>query len=451
MNESRGNVVLTGSLGFSQTPDYARITPIWWRKASDWCSNIRETSLDQYFLSIAIIGFVGLSSAWVCHYTRKIGVSYAIFYVLLGMAVFAVFPELPWVSPFTKETYAIHLTELMVIIALMTTGLSIDRRFGIKRWASPLMLVSAAMMLSIAALAAIGYWWLGLGLASAVLLGAVLAPTDPVLASDVQVGPPNSDDDDGVRFALTAEAGMNDGLAFPFTWLAIALAGAVGGGQAVLADWLLYDVLYRIVAGLVIGFVGGRAIAYVFLHLSQKLGLDNIREGLTAVAATLAIYGVAELAHGYGFIAVFVGALAIRDFEREHEHHRKMHEFTTQLERALMAILLLLLGGAVMDGILEPLTWPLIAAGLLIVFVVRPVIAYLALSWTERSRREKCVISFFGIKGIGSFFYLSFALGETDFANAETLWALTAFVVLISILVHGVTSSIAMKWLGDRA
>ena len=136
------------SLGFSQTPDYARITPIWWRKASDWCSNIRETSLDQYFLSIAIIGFVGLSSAWVCHYTRKIGVSYAIFYVLLGMAVFAVFPELPWVSPFTKETYAIHLTELMVIIALMTTGLSIDRRFGIKRWASPLMLVSAAMMLS---------------------------------------------------------------------------------------------------------------------------------------------------------------------------------------------------------------------------------------------------------------------------------------------------------------
>ncbi|RIJ31784.1 cation:proton antiporter [Henriciella algicola] len=407
--------------------------------------------MDQYFLSIAIIGFVGLSCSWVYHFTQKIGVSYAIVYVLLGMAVFAIFPELPWVSPFTKETYAIHLTELMVIIALMTTGLSIDRRFGIKRWANPLMLVSVAMILSIAALAAIGYWWLGLGPASAVLLGAALAPTDPVLASEVQVGPPNSGDDNGVRFALTAEAGMNDGLAFPFTWLAIALAGAAGGGQAVLVEWLSYDVFYRIIAGLVIGYLGGRAVAYVFLHLSQKLELARIREGLTAVAATLAVYGVTELAHGYGFIAVFVCALTIRDFEREHEHHRKMHEFTTQLERALMAILLLLLGGAVMDGILKPLTWPLIAAGLLIVLVVRPVFAYLALSWTTCSRREKCVISFFGIKGIGSFFYLSFALGEAEFANADTLWALTAFVVLISILVHGLTSSIAMKWLGDKA
>jgi NhaP-type Na+/H+ or K+/H+ antiporter len=149
-----------------------------------------------------------------------------IIYVLIGVLLYNLISALPWPNPIWEEVYAVHLTELIIIISLMGTGLKIDQCFSLTQWKIPFCLVTVTMVFSIALVAVVSWWMLGFDPASALLLGAVLAPTDPVLASDVQVGPPLERRHDNVRFALTAEAGLNDGMAFPFTWLAIAVATA---------------------------------------------------------------------------------------------------------------------------------------------------------------------------------------------------------------------------------
>lgn len=305
--------------------------------------------------------------------------------------------------------------------------------------------------LCVAAGAGLGIGLLGLSLPAAVLLGAALAPTDPVLASDVQVGAPGERRKFETKFALTAEAGLNDGMAFPFTWLAVALAGvsAVSTSDAipVLGTWLAYDVLYRIGAGLAIGYVLGRGAGYLVLRVSDKLGLVQKTDGFLALSLTLLVYGVTELAHGYGFIAVFVAALTFRHFEKQHEFHTELHDFTDQTERIFIAVLLLLFGGALVSGLLDALTWRVVAFSLLFLLVVRPVAAFISLLPVKADLREKLAISFFGIRGMGTIFYLSFALREAKFSAADDLWAAAGFTILLSILLHGFTATRVMRHL----
>mgnify|MGYP003133820020 CR=1 FL=1 len=408
--------------------------------------------MDIYITSLALIGFVALSISWVQHVTRLIHISYPIVFILMGMAIFALVDGLPWASPYRDQALTMHMAEIMVIVSLMGTGLRIDTAFKFKTWSLPFRLVTIAMIISIGALAALGYWWLGWGLATAVLLGAVLAPTDPVLASDVQVGPPGTADTHDVKFALTAEAGMNDGLAFPFVWLAVALAVATQGGQDFsLMDWFTFDVLYRILAGIGIGIVAGKVITYVFFVLPEKFDAHHIRRGLVALSATLFVYGVTELAHGYGFIAVFVTALTIRNYEMGHEYHKTLHEFNNQVEHIMLAVMLILFGGSLVDGILGDLTWPMVAVGLGFLCIIRPLAGYIALAGHKMPSKEKWAVGFYGIRGIGSFFYLAFALNETDFAFDQQLWSLVAFVVLVSILGHGLSANYVMKHLERKS
>ncbi|MCH2548294.1 MAG: cation:proton antiporter, partial [Alphaproteobacteria bacterium] len=177
-----------------------------------------------YFIYLTLFGAAALSIGWVKILCNKISISYPIIYFLLGVVIYWAIPGLPWTHPFRDQTFTKHLTELMVIIALMGIGLKINRPFWTKHWIAPLLLATVAMILSITMIFGISYYLLGFTLASAALLGAVLAPTDPVLASDVQVGEPSETKEHEVKFSLTGEAGLNDGLAFPFIWLAIALA-----------------------------------------------------------------------------------------------------------------------------------------------------------------------------------------------------------------------------------
>lgn len=405
--------------------------------------------MNTYFICLALIGFVALSISWVKHLTQLIKISYPIIFLLMGMVIFSFVHELPWASPYRSQSLTMHMTEIMVIVAIMGTGLSIDEACKLKYWSIPLRLISITMLLCIAAMMALGYWWLGWGLSSALLLGAVLAPTDPVLASDVQVGPPNSDDSHRVKFALTAEAGMNDGFAFPFVWLAITLAVSNQSPEAIALDWFAYDVLYRIVAGTIIGFAVGKLIIYFFFILPDKFSSFHVRQGLVALSATLFVYGLTELAHGYGFIAVFVTAITIRNHEMTHEYHTTLHTFIDQIEHILLAVLLILFGGSLVDGILNFLTWPMALCGLALLFIIRPLASYIGLLGHRMPQKEKLAIGFFGIRGIGSFFYLAFALNETDFAHDEKLWSLVAFVVLISILVHGLSATHVMKVLAN--
>ncbi|WP_432565434.1 cation:proton antiporter [Kineococcus sp. SYSU DK003] len=357
--------------------------------------------------------------------------------VLLGLV-----PGLPSVDPLEHEEATQHVTELVVIISLMGAGLALDRAVGWRRWASTWRLIALAMPLTIALVALAGWWIAGLPLAAALLLGAVLSPTDPVLAGDVQVGEPADEEgtEDEVRFALTSEAGLNDGAAFPIVHLAVVLA-TTGLSTVALRDWFLEDIALRGVVGVACGLAIGWLLGRLFFHSPlPSLRLADQAEGFTALAVTFLAYGVTELLHGYGFVAVFVAACTIRSAERAHGAHRVAHQFVEQVERMLTSWLLLLLGAALTDGLLEALTWQLALVGVLLVVLIRPVVGWLSLVRTPGGPRERWVIAVFGVRGIGSLFYLAYALGEADFP-ARPLWAAVGFTVALSVLVHGFTAA----------
>lgn len=382
-----------------------------------------------------------MSISWITHLFNKIYISYPIIFLLMGMALYSIFDTLPMASPLNAEKFTVHFTEIVVVIALMGTGLRLDRSFNIKNWRIPLLLVTVTMGISIAVLTAIGHLWLGWGLATAILLGAVLAPTDPVLAADVQVGPPNEKKEGNVKFSLTAEAGLNDGMAFPFVWLAIGLLMATQTGEGFFTNWVLKDVLYRLGTGILLGFLGGKLITYLYFHLVEKHKAFTVREGLVGLSTALLVYGVTELFHGYGFIAVFIAAITIRNYEMDHEYHKTLHAFIDQVERILIAILLVLFGGSIIDGILGHLTLPLVIIALAFIFLIRPLSGLCALAPLKTPFKEKLVISFLGIKGVGSFFYLSFAFEKASFPHKEELWSLISCIVLISIVLHGIVAA----------
>ena len=288
--------------------------------------------------------------------------------------------------------------------------------------------------------------------ATAILLGAVLAPTDPVLASDVQLAGPGrtkqedeEDADDEVRFSLTSEAGLNDGLAFPFTNLAIAMAG----GGSWLFGWVVEDVVVKLTVGLVGGVVLGRVISYLAFGLPDRWRLARTGQGFVSVGATLLVYGLTELAHGYGFLAVFVAAVIIRRSELDHEYHEALHDFAETLERLASVVFLLLLGGSTVDGALGALTPAGVVVGLIIVLVVRPVAGLLCLVRSGLDRRVRGAVAFFGIRGMGTVYYLAHAVTEERFAQALEVWAVAMFVIVVSIVVHGVTAGAALARVDD--
>lgn len=381
-----------------------------------------------------------LGMAWMPALANKTKISYSILYVALGMLLYSIFDGLPVPDPFLHPEAAVHFTELVVIVALMGTGLKIDQPFSFKAWALPLRMVSISMILCIAAGAALGVYYLGLDLASAILLSAVLAPTDPVLASDVQVEPPLEGQKEMVRFSLTAEGGMNDGTAFPFVWLAIYLAWQGAGEPVTIGEWVGWNLFYKLIVGVASGFGLGKLLAYVLFRLPEKNKIVRINDGFAALAITLLVYGATELAHGYGFIAVFICAVTLRNEEMEHRLHRKLHAFSDQIERILVAITLLLFGGALVNGILKPITWQLVIFSLIFLLVIRPLTTWASFGKMRLPIKEKWTISFFGIRGIGSFYYIAFALVEAKFKDPKSLWAIVAFIVSLSILVHGLTA-----------
>jgi NhaP-type Na+/H+ or K+/H+ antiporter len=405
--------------------------------------------MNEYFLIIALIGLAAFGMAWMPAISKLTGISYSIIYLIAGILTYYFFPDvLPSPNVMSKEGLTVRFTEMIVIITLMGTGLKIDRSFTLKNWSTPLKLISIAMLLCIASAAFLGNTLLSLNLGSALLLGAALAPTDPVLASDVQVGPPNEHIKSETKFSLTAEAGLNDGMAFPFVWLAIITAGSKNViGQADIFSWLGYHFFYKIIAGIVIGYLLGRVAGYVVFIVSEKFPALKTRDGFLAISLTLIVYGVTELAHGYGFIAVFISSITLRHFDKRHDIHYELHSFVDQTERLLVAMILILFGGALVSGVLEPLTWEMVFFTLVFVLVIRPGAALVSLIGSNIHTKEKLAISFFGIRGIGSIFYLAFAFQEGYFGHERELWAMVAFTILVSILIHGITATPVMKHL----
>jgi NhaP-type Na+/H+ or K+/H+ antiporter len=333
----------------------------------------------------------------------------------------------------------------------MGAGLKLDRPLHWRGWSITARMLGIAMPLTILALAILGQALLGLGLATALLLAASLAPTDPVLASDVQVGRPNEGEEDEARFALTSEAGLNDGLAFPFVNLAIGLSLAFEKGESWFGHWILVDVLWKLAAGVAVGFAVGWFLGHLTFRLPNRAKLSRTGDGFVALGITCLAYGITEMAHGYGFLAVFVAALALRRAERNHDYHQKLHDFAEELERLLMMVLLVLLGGAISSGgLFRALTFEAVAFALIALFVVRPVSGWIGLLGTKRPTEERAVISFFGIRGLGTAYYLAYGLGHGPFDDGHVVWAAAGLTILVSILLHGATVTPVMRRLERR-
>jgi sodium/hydrogen antiporter len=276
-----------------------------------------------------------------------------------------------------------------------------------------------------------------------------------VLASDVQVQGPTTgegaepEEDDEVRFALTSEAGLNDGLAFPLVYLAVfaATKGALGDWAL---EWIAWELIGKSVIGIVVGAVAGRLLGRMaFSAPVPSFRLADSREPVLALAMTLGVYGLAEVLHGYGFLAVFVAAIALRSAERAHDFHEELHSFVEQVEHILTWGVLLLLGVAVTGGLLAPLDLKGVVLGAGLILVLRPLTAWLSLQRTEMRRSERWVTAAFGVRGVGSIFYLAYA--GKDFADdLPWLWATIGFTVVLSVLVHGIAATPLMRMLERR-
>lgn len=407
-------------------------------------------SHDVYLLVLAGAGALILLTAWLPLLLRKAPLSLPILCVGAGAILFALPPLRPFaVHPLQYPILVERISELVVIISLMGAGLKIDRIIGLRRWVLTWRLLGIAMPATMAIVAVMAWGLMGLGLASALLIAAVLAPTDPVLASDVQVNGPGDGNEDEARFALTSEAGLNDGLAFPFVHLAIALSAA-SFGTSDLTQWVARDLLWKMVLGAGAGYAIGRGLGYLTFHLPMRASLSGTGDGFVAVAVTFLAYGVVETLGGYGFLAVFVSALAIRNASRDHDYHHRLHDFAEAAERLLMMALLILFGGvATFGGLLDPLDWTMLLFIAGVLLVARPAAGLLSMVGSNLPWREQIVIAFFGIRGMGSIYYLGFALNHAAFPDPERLWGITGGVVLASILLHGITVTPALSLL-DR-
>jgi NhaP-type Na+/H+ or K+/H+ antiporter len=403
-----------------------------------------------YILMIACAGALIALVAWLPLALKRLPLSLPIVCIGIGALLFSL-PQVTLVpSPLAHPVFAERFTEFVVLVALMGAGLKLDRVFSFRRWHITWRLLAITMPLSIGAITVLGALLLGLDLPVALLLGAALAPTDPVLAADVQVGPPKTGEEDEVRFGLTSEAGLNDGLAFPFVNLALALAAVASTGGSWAGEWFAQDVLWKLGVGVLAGWLIGRMFGWLTFHMPVETKLARTGDGFIALAATLLSYGLTEIVHGYGFLAVFVTALTIRHAHRDHEFNRQMHDLIEQVERLASMVLLLLFGGALVDGLLAPLGLIDVIAAVLILLVIRPLSGIAGLVGFPAERGEKLTLAFFGIRGVGSFYYLAYALNHGTFSNGERLWAVVGLVVLLSVLLHGLTVTPVMRGL-DRA
>ncbi|MBX3449122.1 MAG: cation:proton antiporter [Planctomycetaceae bacterium] len=418
-----------------------------------------------------VVGGVLVFMALAGSVIRRIPLSSAMFYLGIGYALSPVGAGLLNVDPVADAELLEHLTEVAVIVSLFTAGLKLRVPLSDPLWRGPVLLATVSMAITIGLVAAIGVLALALPIGAAVLLGALFAPTDPVLASDVQVRRPG--DRDQVRFDLTAEAGLNDGMAFPFVMLGLGLLGRHDLGPFGV-KWLAVDVVWAILVGLVIGFVLGTLVSRLVLYLRkihrEAIGLDNfLALGLIGVA-----YGSAVLVGAWGFLAVFAAGLAVRYEELRRNGGRNAEEvkdptseedavhpekapavmtegvlkFNEQAEQVLEVAAVLVLGALL--AATQP-TWTAVGLAAALFFVIRPASVYLGLAPLRGAGVQTAMIGWFGVRGVGSMYYLTHAIGQGVPADlARTLSELVVWTIALSVIIHGVSVTPAMNWYAAR-
>ena len=413
-----------------------------------------------------IVGLLLVLMALASTILKRLPLSTAMLYLLVGMAVSPLGLELVRAEPRTHALILERMAEVVVLLSLFTAGLKLSPGLTDKRWRLPVRLAVNSMVITVALITGAAWFFLDLPLGACILLGAILAPTDPVLASDVQLQ--EAGDTDKLRFALTGEGGLNDGTAFPFVMLGLGVLGLHELGTFGWR-WVAVDVVWATAAGLVTGWVLGMAVGRLVLHLRREhkeaVGLDDfLALGLIGLA-----YGCALLLHGYGFLAVFAAGVALRRLEQRegggtasagkveqamldpdrslaenaavHPDHapsfmtQAVLGFNQQAERIGEVAIVIAIGALLWAVEWHPAAWWFVP---LLLLFIRPLSVQVGLSGATVSGGQRWLIGWFGIRGVGSLYYLMYAVNHgLDVEVAEQLIALTLAVVVTSIVVHG--------------
>lgn len=409
--------------------------------------------MEDHYLILAGLGFATLIMVWLPTFSKKIKISSPILLLGIGYLVYMAGTPLDWPDPLWPDEWLMYFSETIVIISLMGAGLKIGENYSLKSWIRPLLLVFITMPICMLSAYLMGSYFLWFSLPSSLLLAAILAPTDPVLAAEVQLDDPLEEKsaEDEIRFPLTAEAGLNDGIAFPFSYMAVLVAQAGSWAAFDLTGWVLDEFFLKIILGVTIGLLIGASTGYLLDKLHRVTGVKTF-VGFLALSLTIFTYGVSELLHGYGFLAVFFAGFSLRYYEKvEGDYKKKLHDFITEMEHLLLVVWIVLFGGSIFNGILEITDWRGIVFAFLFVLVIRPLAGLMALAGVKDNIKNKLAISFFGIRGIGSVFYLSWAFVKfPDFDHKAELYSITAYIILISIVVHGVTAPSAVEYFRKR-
>ncbi|WP_207062843.1 sodium:proton antiporter [Motiliproteus sp. SC1-56] len=403
----------------------------------------------QWFLLVgALLLVIGFTAPSI----KRLPVTSAIIYLAVGVAVGPTVLSLFHINPLKQSALLEILTEVAVLISLFAAGIKMPVPISLPRWRAPILMAFVSMSATVGIMSLFGHFVLGLPLGAAVLLGAILAPTDPVLASDVQIRHPG--DRDRLRFNLTCEAGMNDGTAFPFVMLGLGLLGLneIGGLGM---KWMFTDVLWATGAGIAIGLLLGTAAGQLGWALRRRDPNYPLLDDFIGLGLIAATYGLSDLAQAWGSLAVFFAAVALR-----HHEHRLCQPceptgtgeagsmanttvsggslvFKEHLERLSVVILILLVGGTLF---LDSWSLRAVATALFLFLVARPLSVFIGLAFSRTPDRLKGMIGWFGVRGIGTLYYLMYAIQHGLPENlALELTHLTLIVVTLSIVLHGIS------------
>ncbi len=397
-----------------------------------------------------IAGLLFVAMAVLSPRLKRVPLTAPVIYLMVGVALGPTVLTLFAVDPLEHSGWLEIVTEIAVLISLFSAGTKMPLPFTFKRWRAPLLLASVGMVATIALVAAFGALVLGLPLGAAVLLGAILAPTDPVLATDVQSRHPG--DRDRLRFTLTCEAGVNDGAALPFAELGLGLLGlgqlGADGGR-----WFGMDLIWTGAAGIAIGLLVGWLLGRLVGLVQSWAGEAAIFEDLLGLGLIAIAYGAATLAQAGGFLAVFFAGVAFRrteialrpneSFGADHYDPELVSEislmFEERLARVIEVALVLLVGGLLTR---DAWSWRALGLAMFLFLVGRPVGVLLCLVFTRLPARLRVLAAWFGLRGIGSVYYVMYAL-EHGIAPAlgKDLLQLTLVVVVLSIVLHGFSST----------
>ncbi|WP_404787773.1 cation:proton antiporter [Altericista sp. CCNU0014] len=398
--------------------------------------------MDTYIISFLIVGllllFVTLGSGWI----SGLPFSYALIYLIVGVLLGPYGIHVVNVRP--QAEVIERFAEFTVLISLFSCGLKMSRPLQFRAWNSTIRLIGLLMPICILALAIVGRVFLGLPWGAAILLSAILAPTDPVLASEIQLS--DAEDHDELRFGLTSEGGLNDALAFPFVYFGIYLIEDPQW-QNWFRQWVLVDIFWAIAAGIVMGILVAQLVTLIHRKLRRLKSANALMEDFIALSMVMITYALTEMVNGYGFVAVFVAGMVVQRNQVTPETYHSQLDFSEQIEKLMEVGIILVLGSSLRVEPMIRFSGEIFLVAVLLIFVIRPVGTWVSTVGSSLQPTRRWLYGWLGIRGLGSIYYLSYAFGKglSGEVGEEVGWVVY-FTVAISIVLHGISATPLMTW-----